>query len=169
MNKNNALFYYTDGMPVYTGDIVEVAFQRGTIEMILIPGTTDARDFSSFDTGGLLIRFDTEGLLVVTSTDEDLEFVSGKNSTETNSVSPRQYFSLNYTNGIPVYTGDIVEVASQRGTIEMILIPGTYIARDFKCFDTGGLLIRFGTGELHLERKADENLEFISRKNSTEN
>lgn len=78
MNNENPLFVYRDGTTVQLGDVIIAASQPAKIEMILIPGTIDAQNFSCADTGGLLLKFDNGDMQLWPSVNEDLELVRRK-------------------------------------------------------------------------------------------
>ena len=46
-------------------------------------------------------------------------------------------------------------------TVEKIIMPGTIDAIDYHCQDTGGLLIHFDNGDLHLWIDTNEDIEYL--------
>jgi hypothetical protein len=50
----------------------------------------------------------------------------------------------------PVQKGDLVLVDNDPGQIEEVCSPGTELARNYSCEETGGLLIQFDDGILAL-------------------
>jgi hypothetical protein len=70
-----------------------------------------------------------------------------------------------YMSGEVVREGDIVTVINKLAVVERILSERSQDARDFACFNTGGLVLRFDDGDLQVWRSVDEDLEFLRRKN----
>jgi hypothetical protein len=66
--------------------------------------------------------------------------------------------------GEVVQEGDIVVVIDKRAVVERILSKRSQDARNFACFDTGGLLLRFDDGDVQVWRSVDEDLAFLRRK-----
>ena len=46
-----------------------------------------------------------------------------------------------YSDGSTVHANDVIVFGSSRGTVDRILAPRTEEARDFGCFETGGVLL----------------------------
>ena len=68
-----------------------------------------------------------------------------------------------YTTGEVMHTNDIVNVASRRAKIEMIFAPQTVLSMDFDCFETGGFMLSFESGDCQVWSWTDEDLAFIER------
>ena len=68
-----------------------------------------------------------------------------------------------YSNGSDVHEGDLISVCGRRGWVERIFTPGTPGAMDFSCFDTGGVLLNFESGDLQLWPYIDEDLVLLGR------
>jgi hypothetical protein len=71
-----------------------------------------------------------------------------------------------YSTGEVVELGDLVTIIGKQATIETIILGHTQEASDFKCFETGGLLIAFANGDLQLWPWCDEDLVFVSRQHN---
>jgi hypothetical protein len=69
-----------------------------------------------------------------------------------------------YLSGEEVLEGDRIVVVTKEGTISNVFLPGTDGSKDYDCWDTGGVLIKFDDGDLQLWPKTDEDLKFIQRK-----
>ncbi|WP_432797894.1 hypothetical protein [Poriferisphaera sp. WC338] len=74
------MFHYATGKIVIVGDHVLFDGSEGTIEAIYTPLTEDARDYSCYETGGVMINTEQFGLILMTPPDrdqwEDLELQS---------------------------------------------------------------------------------------------
>jgi hypothetical protein len=72
-------FMYPSGIPVMQGDVVVATGvtrrQDAYVELVIQPGTEDAKAYHCTETGGLLIRFSDGNLILSPSVDEDLQFV----------------------------------------------------------------------------------------------
>lgn len=66
---------YPNGETVQPGDrVVLDGVYRGVVDLVLSPQTAEAKDFSCFDTGGLLINTADFGLMLVPfGSEEELE------------------------------------------------------------------------------------------------
>lgn len=74
--------------------------------------------------------------------------------------------AFHYKSGEAVQEGDIVAVVGKRATVESVFPERTSEARDFACFETGGLLLKFEDGDLQVWRWVNEDLEFQGRANA---
>ena len=57
--------YYDTGETIKKGDIVFLDNHRGIVEAVFDPRTKDAAAYSCFQTGGILIKTDEFGLMLV--------------------------------------------------------------------------------------------------------
>jgi hypothetical protein len=69
-----------------------------------------------------------------------------------------------YTNGKLIAEGDSIQVSGNKGIIESLIGKGTKKSKDFCCFVTGGIMIRFKNGDLQVWPTANEDLIFLNRK-----
>lgn len=72
---NSGQFAYSDGSAIHEGDSISVSGKRGWVERIFAARTPAAKDFSCFDTGGVLLRFESGDLQVWPYINEDLVFL----------------------------------------------------------------------------------------------
>lgn len=72
--------------------------------------------------------------------------------------------TVQYCSGIPIYKGDAIAVGELRGTVEELLVKGTSAAENYRCLDTGGLLLRFENGDLQVWPYMNEDLKLLQRK-----
>jgi hypothetical protein len=72
-----------------------------------------------------------------------------------------------YCSGQRVETGDIIVVIGKRGIVDKIFPAQTAEARDWSCFDTGGLLLKFEDGDLQVWPWINEDLKLIARTKRT--
>ena len=57
--------YYDTGEAIKVGDVLYLDGHRGVVDEILDPGTEDAKAFSCVKNGGILIKTDEFGLMLV--------------------------------------------------------------------------------------------------------
>jgi len=70
---------------------------------------------------------------------------------------------FNYCSGEEVCQGDRISVSGKKGFVERVIAAKTLEAKDYSCVDTGGMLLRFESGDLQLWPWMNEDLEFIGR------
>jgi len=68
-------FHYHTGELIRDGDLVAVAGKRAVIDRVISERTRESQDFSCFETGGLLIKFEDGDLQLWPDVDEDLQFL----------------------------------------------------------------------------------------------
>ncbi len=68
-----------------------------------------------------------------------------------------------YKTGEIVREGDLVVVAGKRAVVECLFSELSDAARDFACFETGGLMLRFEDGDVQVWTTTDEDLEYRGR------
>jgi hypothetical protein len=66
-----------------------------------------------------------------------------------------------YSTGAPINIGDRISLGHKEGVIEEIFSAMTQRAMDFKCAETGGLLLRFEDGDLQVWPYVNEDLVFV--------
>lgn len=69
-----------------------------------------------------------------------------------------------YSNGVPIDEGDAITVIKKHGSVDRIFAPKTDDAKDFCCFDTGGILLRFEDGDLQVWPHVNEDLVLLKKK-----
>jgi hypothetical protein len=74
---------------------------------------------------------------------------------------------ITYVDGPHVHLRDIVRLAGRIGEVEKLLMPGSEEASDYKCVETGGVLVRMrDDGDLFLLVPSEtEDLVLVSRGN----
>jgi hypothetical protein len=72
------IFKYSSDVEVLEGDYITVTGKRGRVERIFRAGAEESKDFSCFDTGGILLGFDDGDLQLWPWINEDLVFVDRK-------------------------------------------------------------------------------------------
>ena len=68
-----------------------------------------------------------------------------------------------YSTGCLIDKGDRIVVIDQQGVVEEVVIPQTPQAKDYSCFNTGGVLLRFDSGDLQLWPYINEDLVLIRK------
>lgn len=59
--------------------------------------------------------------------------------------------------------GDQIRVAKKQGIISKLMLPRTADAKDFNCWSSGGILIKFIDGDLQLWKGTDEDLILLKK------
>lgn len=70
-------FYYLTGERICAGDAVLAGGKQAIVESVLLKNTNDARNFSCYETGGVLLAFQDGDLQLWPYINEDLELIRG--------------------------------------------------------------------------------------------
>ena len=68
-----------------------------------------------------------------------------------------------YCSGEEIRLGDRISVSGKKGFVERVIAANTLEAKDYSCVDTGGVLLRFESGDLQLWPWMNEDLELLGR------